>query len=462
MRRYISEKGIDSDQCGQSAKTACKTLTPVLEELHTLNSVVSPDLLDQVEDVWRQTLKKLQGPIDPETLFSQMFPLPTLRPASNPSNHMTDLSTPFPTRLPCPTVSSLDVELCTQDGKVKYNFIDDTCNKIKDICLPYIVSEEDREYFSHNLDSYCIERRNMYVESKKFHCNSTYHTIEIDSMQNIFREHFVKETQEQMMFQLKSIKVELFTNTNISLTNETLLDVDTHYYYNLYIISTENTILNIDILNSNFYRMHLYLDNKNISAQIKNNVFVEAGVTISSMPTHTHQSVVFENNTFQGNNFKTIFRDTNNVSIHSTVFRNIFGRTTLVKAIPGMLCHNSQIEIQDIVLQSVLFFPVLQISNSTVTIENLEISNTDFSSYYIPLPSLLLSIRYSEGMIKNSHFQNNTYAQCFDVFAGNVTFQNMTVFDNNIGHVGSIWEAVANVYNASILNNGGCYFDHLQ
>ena len=53
LRRYLSENGIDSDQCGQTAETACKTLTPVLDQIHTLESFVSPDILDQVKDVWR-------------------------------------------------------------------------------------------------------------------------------------------------------------------------------------------------------------------------------------------------------------------------------------------------------------------------------------------------------------------------------------------------------------------------
>ena len=394
-----------------------------------------------------------------------MFPPPILGPDINSSNLMTDLTTPFPTTLPylpfaLPTLSSLDVELCTHDRQVKYDFIDDTCQEIKYICLQYIVSEEDREYFSHNLDSYCLARRKLYVKGQGFHCYSTDHTPEIDSLQYLFREHFVKETQDQMISQLKSIKVELFTNMNITMTNETFFDMNNHYFYDLHIISTEIKTLHIDILNNNFHRVHLQLDNNDISAQIKDNVFVEAGVTISSTPTHVHQPVVFENNTFQGKNSKTILevRNTTKVSINSTIFRNIFGRTTLVNAIPGMVCHNSQIEIRGIFFQSVHFFPVLQISNCTVTIQNLEISDTDFSSYYIPLLLRLLSISYSDVVIKNSHFRNNTYAQCFDVSSGNVTFQNMNVFDNDAGHVGSILEAVVNINNASLFNNEGVIF----
>ena len=455
MRRYVSENGIDSDQCGQTAETACKTLTPVLEQMHAMKSFVSPDLLDKVENVWKWTLEKLKSSTDLGTLLSQLLQVPTPPPASNTSNLMTPLTTPFPSFY-FPTVSPLNVELCTQDGQVNYNFIDDPCQEIKDICLPYIVSEKDKEYFSHNLDNFCLERRNIYADIMHWFCNSTYQVAtQMDILQNIFREQFVKETHEEFISQLKSLMVEIYINTNIDLTNETLLDSDTHYYYNLHIISTENRTLHIDILNSNFYRVHLHLDNKKISAQIKDNVFVEAGVTISSTPTHIHQSVVFENNTFQGNNSKTILevRDTNNVYIYSTVFRNIFGPTVFVNSIPGMLCHNSQVEIQDILFQNVPFFPVFEISNSTFAIESLEISDTDFTSIHFSLVIPLLYIRHSEGVVKKSHFQNNTYAKCFDVRDGNVNFQKMNVVDTSKGSVGSISDAVVNVYNASIINN---------
>ena len=88
----------------------------------------------------------------------------------------------------------------------------------------------------------------MYIESKKFHCSLPYpRPNNLDSMQHVFREHFVKETQDQMIFQLRSIKGEVFTNTNISLSNETSLDADTDYYYDLHIMSTEHKILHFDI-----------------------------------------------------------------------------------------------------------------------------------------------------------------------------------------------------------------------
>ena len=61
MRRYVSENGIDSDQCGQTFEAACKTMTPVLEQIHTLNSFVSPDLLDQVEAVWTRVSDQFQS-----------------------------------------------------------------------------------------------------------------------------------------------------------------------------------------------------------------------------------------------------------------------------------------------------------------------------------------------------------------------------------------------------------------
>ena len=64
VRRYVSQDGFDTDQCGQTTESACKTMTPILEQLHTLNSFVSPDLLDQVEDIWRDVFDQFQSIFD--------------------------------------------------------------------------------------------------------------------------------------------------------------------------------------------------------------------------------------------------------------------------------------------------------------------------------------------------------------------------------------------------------------
>ena len=83
MRRYVSQDGFDSDQCGQTTETACKTLTPVLEQLHAMNSFVSPDLMDQVKDVWRKVYEKFQSIFDQVEEWRNgpvVHPLPTPPP----------------------------------------------------------------------------------------------------------------------------------------------------------------------------------------------------------------------------------------------------------------------------------------------------------------------------------------------------------------------------------------------
>ena len=83
VRRYVSENGIDSDQCGQTAETACESMTPLTEQLNTLNSFVSPDLLDQVKDVWRKVYDKFQSIFDPMEEWRNgpvVHPLPTPPP----------------------------------------------------------------------------------------------------------------------------------------------------------------------------------------------------------------------------------------------------------------------------------------------------------------------------------------------------------------------------------------------
>ena len=61
MKKYVSEYGFDSDQCGPTTETACKTVNHVLEQLHTMNSFINQDLLDQVKDVWRTVFEPFQS-----------------------------------------------------------------------------------------------------------------------------------------------------------------------------------------------------------------------------------------------------------------------------------------------------------------------------------------------------------------------------------------------------------------
>ena len=75
IRRYVSQDGFDSDQCGQTTETACKTLTPLLEQLHAMNSFVSPDLLGQVKDVWRNVFDQFQSIFDQEEGWENVPPL---------------------------------------------------------------------------------------------------------------------------------------------------------------------------------------------------------------------------------------------------------------------------------------------------------------------------------------------------------------------------------------------------
>ena len=64
MRRYVFQDGIDSDQCGQTAETACKTVNPMLGQLHTLHPFVNQNLLNPVEDVWKKVLDQFQSIFD--------------------------------------------------------------------------------------------------------------------------------------------------------------------------------------------------------------------------------------------------------------------------------------------------------------------------------------------------------------------------------------------------------------
>ena len=258
-----------------------------LKQLHALYSFLSPDLLDQVEDVWEQILEIVRSPIDFKSLVSQIFPDPTSPPMTTATpNPIKQFPTALPTVIasdfpPFNLLVNLSAELCTQDQQGIYDFIDDACRKIEDTCLSYIASDEHREYFSRNLETYCLHRRRQYIEIMEPYCQTYGRGYNVFLMPHlIFREQFMAETRKQMILQLESITVEIVMDTEVELANVTVFDEDTFHHYNLHIIHTGNKTLHMNILNSIFHRIYIYLNNNKISAVIKDNVFIESGVTI--------------------------------------------------------------------------------------------------------------------------------------------------------------------------------------
>ena len=429
-------KGTNSDQCGQKAETACKTVAPILKQIRTL-TFVSPDLLEQVEEVWRQLRQKLHSPPDlrPFDLSSNRSLLPTSPPLQTTTHYPVNFSVTLfvPTTLSrtashasfdFPAVSPLFIDLCTQDQQLNYNFIDDACIKIKDICLSYFVLDEDREYFNHNMNMYCLHTINRYIEILGLHCNSTvrHHT---EYVAFAFREHFIKEVQEQMMHQLKSIVVQILTDAAIEFINETLLGGDIHYNYQLHIIPTEIQFIPIDILNSNIHKVHLHLDNSQMSIHIKDNVFTEAGIIISSILSDFHQPVMLENNTFEGDYSQTVLevQNTSNVFISSCVFNNshVLAATQDIKTISAILCYNSQIEMHNIFFSNISFYRIGTFENCIIAVNHLKMSMSGkylrrFRNFLLPYRSDRISLLYfqhSEVTVENSIFEHNMRFDCF-------------------------------------------------
>ena len=182
MRRYISENGTDSDQCGQTAKTACKTVTPLLEQSHRDNPFVDPDLLQQVQNVWGQILNQFPFYLGPE-------------------------------------IPPDFTQICTKEQTMNYNFFDDTCNLIKDIYLSRILSYEDRDHFNSSLDNYCIYRRSLY--EFYINCSSPLYSYIPEFGEFIFLGiRVIEQTRDEMIEKLKSINVNILTLTSIKIYNE--------------------------------------------------------------------------------------------------------------------------------------------------------------------------------------------------------------------------------------------------
>ena len=264
-------------------------------------------------------------------------------------------------------------------------------------------------------------------------------------------------TQHQMMYQLRSVNVNILTDRDVDITNQVIPDMDTFYYYHPAISPANNQTVNVRISNSTFHNAYLHLDNMKISAHINNNIFTGAGIKISSTSYNLHQPVIIENNIFRGFYFKPIFEvlNTTNVYLHSCVFKNT--KLSVLAEVDenessGISCFNSKIELGDIIFREVSFFPVAAFENCTLAIYRLTMSGNSLLSQSFEKNSLLY-LKHSEAIIQDSGFEDNTEVRCFWIFGGNTTVNNLMFSSNNNLEFGRFVDANVNVTNTPVLNN---------
>ena len=388
--------------------------------------------------------------------FSTNKPNFRFRPTIRTGPHLT---TPTGIQQATPTTRS-NFRLCTSDQQVDYSLIDDACHEIKNLCLQHIVSDNDRQHFIHELDSYCLHRKNLYVEKMKIYCNDfnaedPWVFVLYGRMYYEFGKQFFNETQQQMTYQLMSVNMNTLTDGDIDMSNQIIPDSHSNLYHHLAIIPANNRTVHVHISNNTFHKVYFHLDNSKISAHITNNVFTGSGIKILSTSTNLNQPVIIENSIFQGLYSKTTFEvlNTNNVYLYSCVFNN--SKLAVPKGedeSSGMWCLNSKIVLNDTFFREVSFFPVAAFENCTLAIFQLTMSGN-----YLSLPrsetNSLMHLKYSEAIIEDGKIENSTRVHCFSVLGGNTTLHNILFGSNNEVEFGRFVDATVNITNTSVVNN---------
>ena len=59
ISRFISESGVDTDGCGESAETPCRTMHPVFAQLLVEEKGAPPDLMRRIEEVWNKAIDEV-------------------------------------------------------------------------------------------------------------------------------------------------------------------------------------------------------------------------------------------------------------------------------------------------------------------------------------------------------------------------------------------------------------------
>ena len=260
-----------------------------------------------------------------------------------------------------------------------------------------------------------------YVEEMKDYCDRFINPYEFLAYYETAKK-FVNETQHQLIYQLISRSVDIFTYSDLDMTNQIIPDVETLLSYRLTITPKNNRIAQVHISNSTIHNVYFHLDNSKISAHITNNVFTGSGIKISSTSTDFHEPVIIENCIFHGFYFETIFEafNTKNVYLHSCVFNDskllLPSEDDDIES-SGILCFNSQIELHDTLFQGVSFNPVVASENCTLAIYQITMSGNSLFSQSTTY--LKLYFKYSETIIQDGKFEDNTQSYSFWVFGGN-------------------------------------------
>ena len=522
MKWYISENGIDSDQCGRSAMSPCRTLDSVVGKFHTITTIVNPDLVAQVEDVWRQAAGQYQNSFDywnryvdrylgmyqnypttsPFSDETTHWEIPNLQDVTFPDGDLNPWHTTTPsktgfrsrTTVPIHRTSALDAftsttsgpdlpdaKLCRTAGQVNQGIFDNACRQTKIIYLGHVLSNDDRIYVSRELDHFCVVKKDIFIKTFDEFCAEYSHFVHNRYSYIKIRQYyqyahiFLNEIQVRIITMLKSIHFQILTNMDLEMTSTVLMGAihtDTDYVYHVNMISDINTNIRINILNNTFTKVHLHLDNSRISAHIKDNIFIEGGITISSTSSFTNQPVILDHNTFQGNTSNTILeiRNTKDVIITASLFQNsqhsfqhILDKNIVNNnANAGVLCYNSHLEIHDSLFENVSFFPVIHFENCLFVSNNLTMINNDLSTFITRSDESqrysLIHMKHSEGLMEGSKFKSNAGLNCFYATGGNISFVNMIAVGNKGVRVGRITAGTLTIYNATVVNNTGSIF----
>ena len=71
ITRFVSESGVDTDGCGETAVTACRTMHPVFTQLLAQQAIVPPELRVRIDKVWNRAIDDLAS-----LLSKQEYPGP--------------------------------------------------------------------------------------------------------------------------------------------------------------------------------------------------------------------------------------------------------------------------------------------------------------------------------------------------------------------------------------------------
>ena len=273
--------------------------------------------------------------------------------------------------------------------------------------------------------------------------------------------HLLREIQFNMAYEFNVTNIDIVSDSDITITDEVFLPVVEHFYQVAFNV-TENRIIHTEIRNNTFRNIHFYLDSSKMSIDIEENIFIGSGITIlKEIENIATTTILVQNNMFQGEYRSPVLemKNTKNISLKGNYFKNLeftYPNAKEEELNSGIICDNSQIELQDSVFKQVKLDNMMRFKACVFQIVNVNaLENAPPANN---ISCTIINMENSRGNFSNMVFGNNEECIYVQMRRVELVVHNISLIENKLNSMDGMINVEAShiaLLNVSAFNNTG-------